>query len=1288
MFMDDFRIYNKVLSVSEVSELYTGRVDVYNKSYIGIGTTNPASLLDVNGNTNIRGNLGIGNTIPIAMLNIGTPIIGGSDGTLVISKNNASSGRNFKFGYNSDFSFCMGDFGPSTSGNTQINQFIIQQGAPVNSLTLSSDAVSVIILPDTSSGSTTQRYCTIGGLRIAGWDTANTIYNDTRILSLGSLGGIVYKTGTLATNIAERMRIDTSGNVGIGITNPFAMLTIGDVIGTSDGTLVLSKSDGTGGRRNFKFGYNSDFSFCMGDFGGGVTGNTWTSSQFSITWNTGNVGIGTAGQSEKLNVNGTTYLNGATTVNGVLTATSFTGNGANLTNLAYDNIDGKPSTFPANMTTIYTKSETDTLLIAKEAILTFSSPLTRLTNTISINLSNYSTTGTDTNYLLKTGGQLTGNLGIGTTQYSTNTLLSIKGASSGYSQPLVRIEQTTGWNGNYCLQTVGYSDFNGIRINGEDITNSIFTTGANDMGLTTNAGSIKFTVNGAERMRINTTGNIGIANTSPNLTLDIGSTNGNHNIGRAILTTDALNIHAADKRDFLSIGRWDGSSTADWEFTGIKYGVTTAAYAGETTNNHSCMTFYTWGNSISISREVARITSRGRLGINTTAPTELLEVNGNIKATTFLGNLAYASITGKPATFPADMTTIYAKTESDGRYLQLSGGTMTAPLNITSTTTDNQIVITNSSAARYTSIKFFNGTAQCFIGIGGSGLTGTSYYNNNLFFESANSLIFQTAGQTTVNIPRIIINTSGKVGIATTNPDNILQVGDGARLRISNGVDNYSIIGTKDVDDATNTRIVLSGNTRSGFAGNMDYIATSTGYHAFYTTNSTTERMKILNNGNIGIGITNPSAKLHITEASGTQQGPNSGSIIIDHDNNGGASSITFRSAVNRSSDYGYIQYQDTSSVGGGGESAKLIIGTQNDADDDILLLPSGNVGIGIANPTSKLDVNGNIKSSGNLLITGIANIKGVSPYAVPNNNMATGSLCIGSTDVDYGYSTGWSTNTAGIMMECNNITEICVHDSGTRVASLLYYYGSTNQIYIGRDKGWGRSSVFMDGYLQCLLQAMSNSGTDYVGVANADSNNGLNYSRQLYLMFNTFTGFHRCFTDDIEFKEEDPQKFKDDYIGRIVISSGKIATDMKKIDEEWNILYDKEGITIEDALPIIQLSRTKKDKRVFGVLGMASRNNSRAERMIVNSIGEGSMWVCNANGSIQNGDYIQSSDHLGYGERQDDDILHNYSVAKSTMSCSFELDSLYYNCFEIDDLDANGNKLRVAFIAVTYHCG
>ena len=120
----------------------------------------------------------------------------------------------------------------------------------------------------------------------------------------------------------------------------------------------------------------------------------------------------------------------------------------------------------------------------------------------------------------------------------------------------------------------------------------------------------------------------------------------------------------------------------------------------------------------------------------------------------------------------------------------------------------------------------------------------------------------------------------------------------------------------------------------------------------------------------------------------------------------------------------------------------------------------------------------------------------------------------------------------------------------------------------------------------------------------------------------------------------------------------------------------------------MVQLSRTKKDKRVVGVLGMASRFNSRPERLIVNSVGEGAVWVCNSNGDFENGDLITTSDYLGYGELQDSEFITNYTCGKITMDCSFELNSPLYECKEIDDLDANGNKLRVAFVACVYYCG
>ncbi|WP_205752797.1 LamG domain-containing protein [Cryptosporangium phraense] len=117
----------------------------------------------------------------------------------------------------------------------------------------------------------------------------------------------------------------------------------------------------------------------------------------------------------------------------------------------------------------------------------------------------------------------------------------------------------------------------------------------------------------------------------------------------------------------------------------------------------------------------------------------------------------------------------------------------------------------------------------------------------------------------------------------------------------------------------------------------------------------------------VGVGISDPGAALHVRETTGTAADANAGSLLIDHDDGGGASSIVFRSAVNRGSDYGYIQYQDTAAVAGTGESARLIIGTSNDPDDHVVLQPAGNVGVGTSAPKGKLHVAGDYYGRGHV---------------------------------------------------------------------------------------------------------------------------------------------------------------------------------------------------------------------------------------------------------------------------------------------------------------------------------
>tara|TARA_X000000950_G_scaffold277501_1_gene367049 strand:+ start:1057 stop:1413 length:357 start_codon:yes stop_codon:yes gene_type:complete len=97
--------------------------------------------------------------------------------------------------------------------------------------------------------------------------------------------------------------------------------------------------------------------------------------------------------------------------------------------------------------------------------------------------------------------------------------------------------------------------------------------------------------------------------------------------------------------------------------------------------------------------------------------------------------------------------------------------------------------------------------------------------------------------------------------------------------------------------------------------------------------------------------------------------------------------------------------------------------------------------------------------------------------------------------------------------------------------------------------------------------------------------------------------------------------------------------------------------------------------------------NDNDDKQVYINSIGEGGILVVNTNGNFENGDFIQSSDIMGLGEKQDDDILHNYTVAKITCDCDFDLNSEVYACAEFYD-EASSKTYRQAFVGCTYHCG
>jgi len=316
----------------------------------------------------------------------------------------------------------------------------------------------------------------------------------------------------------------------------------------------------------------------------------------------------------------------------------------------------------------------------------------------------------------------------------------------------------------------------------------------------------------------------------------------------------------------------------------------------------------------------------------------------------------------------------------------------------------------------------------------------------------------------------------------------------------------------------------------------------------------------------------------------------------------------------------------------------------------------TGNVGIATApHATYKVDVLGDINCSGAFRVggTAITGSKWTTGATATNIYYTTGNVGIGIADPGT-----YRLNVTG----------------NTKVTGGLDVTGFSTA-----------GNLYSNGGLYAAFTSTSNTVRDLLCIMLNTTNGSTTGPTLVQVAFGTFTGFHRVYTDDTLFNESNPDIFKNNYMGRVVISTGKIKTDLTNDEGEtpiWYSVIDKDGITIEDALPIIQLTRNKKDKRVFGVLGDPKRNSNNPNRLIVNSVGEGAICVSNTNGNIENGDYIQSSDLLGYGEKQDDDLLHNYTIAKSTIDCNFELDSPYYQCHEIE------NGVKVAFIACSYHCG
>jgi hypothetical protein len=171
------------------------------------------------------------------------------------------------------------------------------------------------------------------------WTTSNLYRQDGMYIYTNRNGGMTLAVETanpiyFATNNAERMRIDSSGNVGIGTTSPATQLNILVGDGTSNGTAGI-RVGGTGNYASLELGilggyggmirsYGNDLHYYSGHWRTVGTAATedhshywYTSKTGSSNWSTakmalnhdGNLGIGTTTPSAKLDVSGDSVQN-------------------------------------------------------------------------------------------------------------------------------------------------------------------------------------------------------------------------------------------------------------------------------------------------------------------------------------------------------------------------------------------------------------------------------------------------------------------------------------------------------------------------------------------------------------------------------------------------------------------------------------------------------------------------------------------------------------------------------------------------------------------------------------------------------------------------------------------------------------------------------------------------------------------------------------------------------------------------------------------------------------------
>ena len=191
----------------------------------------------------------------------------------------------------------------------------------------------------------------------------------------------------------------------------------------------------------------------------------------------------------------------------------------------------------------------------------------------------------------------------------------------------------------------------------------------------------------------------------------------------------------------------------------------------------------------------------------------------------------------------------------------------------------------------------------------------------------------------TNNLERMRIDADGNVGIGTTSPSQLLQVGGDKRGQIYiKGTDSASPTLTLDHTSYTNGRkwALYSGGAR---AANFDILDLS-------TTPNATPRFSIDENGKVGIGTTSPDELLHLEKLTDGVNEGNPGIVLENSDQKW--------AIFNRGSSSDRFQINDMTDPNATTAPFRIFPGAPTDS---IHISGTGKVGIGVTNPVDKFEV-------------------------------------------------------------------------------------------------------------------------------------------------------------------------------------------------------------------------------------------------------------------------------------------------------------------------------------------